>query len=492
MISSVNFINNVGAIVIQAAFRRYLATARVAKLRNSKISSQMETGQRIKRLQIPSHQQVSQKDDRRSPVIWRMSRSPGKSPESPSASRSSEDYFETLEGRMLTLAATKVQAAFRGFWVRDCLSVDHYCARVIQQAFRSFNCRMAYQFDVYRIVMIQSVWRRQIARLRVAHLLGCAVLIQAAVRKYLQRMAFSQRAKKRPVKIRVQKRNVVDGKPSSRRCGIIGSRQTNTGVKDVAATKIQAMWRRAYAETEFLKTLLDVLLVQTAARRWFAIQKVKNMKSIKQRLKRRHRYAVAATKRRNAARFPPKSKPLPPPSLPTLEVSNRHVPAPSLAPSKPTVVTPKGVLSHFSPPVSSECSGSVTGSTSGGSEDDVQHVASRPSSAKAIGTTSTIARDRPSYGVKPPLPSQSKALPVVTPKSFSQGSWRRDGCHPTFSPGGASGVGEDDERTNAEIPSSLDHDEVSPFGIEDSPGGAKALLSLWRERDRKNSLAIGR
>jgi len=60
--------------------------------------------------------------------------------------------------------ASKIQAAFRGWWVRDCLSVDNYCATLIQQAVRGYLRRMQYEFDFYRIVIVQSAVRRFIAK----------------------------------------------------------------------------------------------------------------------------------------------------------------------------------------------------------------------------------------------------------------------------------------------------------------------------------------
>ena len=62
------------------------------------------------------------------------------------------------------LAAMKIQAAFRGWWVRDCLSVDNYCATLIQQAVRGYLRRMQYEFDFYRIVIVQSAVRRFLAK----------------------------------------------------------------------------------------------------------------------------------------------------------------------------------------------------------------------------------------------------------------------------------------------------------------------------------------
>jgi len=61
-------------------------------------------------------------------------------------------------------AAIRIQSAFRGFWVRDCIKVDHYCASTIQSVFRGFHSRSQYCLDYHRIIIIQKAWRRKMAR----------------------------------------------------------------------------------------------------------------------------------------------------------------------------------------------------------------------------------------------------------------------------------------------------------------------------------------
>eukprot|EP00977_Amphora_coffeiformis_P005838 scaffold1225_cov164-Amphora_coffeaeformis.AAC.14 len=145
-------------------------------------------------------------------------------------------------------AAVKIQSVFRGFWVRDCINVDHYCAMVIQKAFRGYLCRVNFQYDRYRIVLVQSIWRRSIARSDVAHVLACAILLQAVTRGFLYR------------------KNRARGPNFAKR-------------DHSAALVIQCSWRRFWCESVLIRTLVDVLISQSVVRGWLARQKLKRLKS---------------------------------------------------------------------------------------------------------------------------------------------------------------------------------------------------------------------
>lgn len=71
--------------------------------------------------------------------------------------------LEAVPYHMYDVAAIQIQSTFRGWWVRDSLNVDHFCACRIQRAYRSFRERMGFMFDIYRIAIIQSLWRRKLA-----------------------------------------------------------------------------------------------------------------------------------------------------------------------------------------------------------------------------------------------------------------------------------------------------------------------------------------
>lgn len=141
-----------------------------------------------------------------------------------------DQSMELLARQMYILAAVRIQSVFRGFWVRDCLNVDHYCATLIQKNYRRHLYRSMYLAEMERVDDDDD-------------LSIFAVVIQAVVRSYLSRR-------------KVQ----VDRVFSAQR--------------HAAATAIQTRWRAYVCELDFIKTLVDVLIVQSIARSWLAKKRV--------------------------------------------------------------------------------------------------------------------------------------------------------------------------------------------------------------------------
>ena len=169
------FMNVVAAIVIQTFFRRHLAY----KLTCERYIAVLKI-QRFARAALERKQN-------KSAVLQ----------------QSTHEYYD--------IAATKIQAVWRGWWVRDCLNVEAYCASTIQRNFRSYWARINYKFDLYRVILAQSVARKYIVRSRL------------------------HREKK-------------------------------------AATAIQSQWRVLMAKGKVMHTLADILIVQSVCRR-FLVQK---------------------------------------------------------------------------------------------------------------------------------------------------------------------------------------------------------------------------
>ena len=111
---------------------------------------------------------------------------------------------------LFDVAAIHIQAAFRGWWVRDCNTVDNYCACIIQKNFRMYQCRSNYEFDLY-----------------------CVMVLQALFRGYLVR----------------------------KRLGTSRQRSVHR-----AATVIQSKWRGFVCEIKFLQAYEDIIVVQSVAR----------------------------------------------------------------------------------------------------------------------------------------------------------------------------------------------------------------------------------
>ena len=155
-----------------------------------------------------------------------------------------DDDLDKVAQDMYELAAIQIQSVYRGFWVRDCLDVDHYCATVLQRMYRGLQCRKNYARDIWRIVLVQSWCRRNSVRESAANILAHAIVIQSAVRAHVARKRFRL------------------------------YREKNLLSRHAAATSIQSRWRSFVCEAHFIRELVDVLIVQTVVRKWIARQRV--------------------------------------------------------------------------------------------------------------------------------------------------------------------------------------------------------------------------
>lgn len=147
-----------------------------------------------------------------------------------------EEQFETMAVYMQDLATIQIQAAFRGWWVRDSLNVDHFCARRIQRAYRSYRTRVSFIFDVYRIIIVQSIWRGKIARDEA---------------KQLRRVRMSQSLT-----------------PCWQSSKVRHFLKEKAAIEDAAAVVIQSRWRAYDAHMIYLYNLSSIMVIQSIARRW--------------------------------------------------------------------------------------------------------------------------------------------------------------------------------------------------------------------------------
>jgi len=139
-------------------------------------------------------------------------------------------------------AAVQIQRVFRGWWQREALEVDKYCAVEIQRVIRGYLGRMSYIYDLYCVIVAQSMARRYLAFYESAIRLANVLYIQAIYRGYRVRSELM--------------RYVLQG-------------------QEVAATMIQAQFRAYDAEMNYVNTLADILIVQSVARRWLTLRKLK-------------------------------------------------------------------------------------------------------------------------------------------------------------------------------------------------------------------------
>ena len=95
------------------------------------------------------------------------------------------------------LAATRLQSFQRGFWVRLCLDVDHYCATQVQRfarrvlAYRKLcKLRRRLFYFLKKVLLIQFVVRRKIDRNFDAQLRQSIVLVQKCWRGFMTRLFY--------------------------------------------------------------------------------------------------------------------------------------------------------------------------------------------------------------------------------------------------------------------------------------------------------------
>lgn len=235
MLSAYVFIETVAAIVIQTAIRQFLAVLYKDSLRQTRDS--FEVAQRVLSIEDVCIEESMNTSSRATSSVEN---------EQNDYSYESliDDDLERATQDMYDLAAVQIQSVYRGFWVRDCLDVDHYCATVLQRMYRGLRCRKDYVNDIRRIVLVQSWCRRNIARDNAANILAYAIIIQSAARAYIVRKSYCLYLKKTLL------------------------------IKQAAATCIQSRWRSFVCEAHFIRALVDVLIAQTVVRKWIARQKV--------------------------------------------------------------------------------------------------------------------------------------------------------------------------------------------------------------------------
>jgi hypothetical protein len=149
-----------------------------------------------------------------------------------------------MQAQAYNLAAVRIQAFFRGWWVRDYVAVDNFCAKMIQKAFRGFRCRSNYSFDLFRIVLVQSIARKSFARKESLIRLSSVVAIQAAFRAFLVRRSLALMYEQ------VQADRLM----------------AESSLYNEAATKIQSQWRSYACEMKYLRSYDDIVMVQTLVR----------------------------------------------------------------------------------------------------------------------------------------------------------------------------------------------------------------------------------
>jgi hypothetical protein len=297
--------------------------------------------------------------------------------------RLEENLQQKMAYDMYNLAAIRIQAAFRGFWARDSLDVEHFCASLIQRCVRRYLCETKYKYGHYHVypyaIRIQSIWRGVLAKQNLHRSIGAAILIQAYSRGFIERrlgrkrMLNTSRGTESAHDMKTEKlatststgdswqKGVANGlwqarknrisetddknafnpppqvsnispahstipsmsfreeqkrstnftylrdqrsgssatkersQPSASIAKVLTSRHQRpaptkhatydrvAAIKIMAATKIQARYRTHTCERKLIRSLVDILIVQTVARRWLARRRAARLRTLRNR-----------------------------------------------------------------------------------------------------------------------------------------------------------------------------------------------------------------
>ena len=310
------FIHAVAAVVIQTAVRRFLAEIAVverqyavrviqtaicnwmARNRSSLyISSETNEFQQMARnrnpLYIPRETNQSQKYSNGIfyDVREHVSHNNG------SLQRTKRVMFEDDYNDFRDFAATEIQRCYRGWWTREGLQVEHFAATAIQRQFRGWWAREGLDVDRYCAVEIQRIVRGHLARMTYVYDVYCIVVAQSAIRRHL---SFHTAA------IRLASILYIQAIYRGFRVRSELIRYVRNG-QEVAATFIQARWRSYDAQMQYINTLADILIVQSIARRWLTMRKLKRIFEMKPKHEKiRHDKQM---KNRNQSHAPTKKNP---------------------------------------------------------------------------------------------------------------------------------------------------------------------------------------
>jgi hypothetical protein len=245
-----SFLQVVAAVVIQTTVRRFLAVGIFEKMIEAHFKSiagedimepvMLPQRKEVSTVQQPRHQEVPTAQQPRHELIQKTVVSREIDPKPFRPDPPPQNQQELLQ-RYIS-SAIAIQRVFRGWWVRDSLHVDNYCAILLQQAARGFLARTNFYYDMYRIILAQSYVRMVMAREMAAERFAYVVAIQTHIRGYLAR---------------------------KRRSGFLSQHRLHLA-QYAAAAKIQARCRAFLVQEQYLNLLADILIVQSTARRWIA------------------------------------------------------------------------------------------------------------------------------------------------------------------------------------------------------------------------------
>ena len=229
----------VAAVVIQTIVRRFLAVRNFERMMEAHFKS-IAGGDIMEPVMLSQQKAVPTEQQRRHQLIQKTVGSRKIEPKPFRADPPPQNKQERIQ-RCIS-SAIVIQRIFRGWWARDSLHLDNYCAILLQKSARGFLAKANFYYDMYRIVLAQSYVRTVLARKMAAERSAFVVAIQSQIRGYLAR---------------------------KRTRGFLPEHKLRLA-QYAAAAKIQACCRAFLVQERYLNTLADILIVQSMARRWIA------------------------------------------------------------------------------------------------------------------------------------------------------------------------------------------------------------------------------
>jgi len=176
-----------------------------------------------------------------------------------------------------------IQKTYRGWLARDQVEDQHYCATQIQRIVRGYMATLSVYESIYKVTLVQSFVRMKLAIDEATYRMALIIQVQSVIRGYLVRKRMDvantsailiQAAWRGYYSCMTYQYDILDiiivQSLVRRRAAILGTEQKRQEQMHRSATLIQAQWRSYDCTMSYLHYLADVLIVQSAVRRWQA------------------------------------------------------------------------------------------------------------------------------------------------------------------------------------------------------------------------------
>ena len=176
-----------------------------------------------------------------------------------------------------------IQKIYRGWLARDQVEDQHYCATQIQRIVRGYMATLSVYESIYKVTLVQSYVRMKLAIDEATYRMALIIQVQSMIRGYLVRKRI-EIANTSATLIQASWRGyyecmsyqydildvIIVQSLVRRRAAMLTTEEKRRDLRSRSATLIQAQWRSYDCTINYLHYLADVLIVQSAVRRWQA------------------------------------------------------------------------------------------------------------------------------------------------------------------------------------------------------------------------------